>query len=108
VFRAIHLLSGRAALKVGDVISYYAQASDGNPDTAAAKAASDMFFIEVSQFDKTYSQSQERGAPGGAGQGGENTGSLARQQKEIIAATWRLIRSRESMEKREFVEGFGR
>src|SRR5262249_45291340 len=89
-------------LKVGDVISYYAKASDGNPQMNAQKATSDMYFIEVSSFDKAYSQSQEKGQ--GGGQGGGSAGALTRQQKDIIAATWRLIREQSRMEKREFSE----
>lgn len=74
----------RAALKPGDLISYYAVAKDHSHT-----ARTDMYFVDVKPFDRRFSQSQQSG--GGAG-GGNEQGEISRRQKEIIVSTWNLIR----------------
>ncbi|HSE30929.1 MAG TPA: DUF4175 family protein [Pyrinomonadaceae bacterium] len=74
-------------LKPGDFISYYAKARDASNETT-----SDIYFIEVKPFEMEYRQSQQQGGQGG-GQGGEqDQNALSRRQKDLIAATHRLIR----------------
>lgn len=73
-------------LKPGDFVSYYAKARD-----AQSEATSDIYFIEVKPFDRSFSQAQQQGGGGGGG-GGEDQNALTRRQKEIIAATFRLLR----------------
>lgn len=73
-------------LAPGDVVSYYALARD-----ARQMAQTDMYFLEVRPFEREYRQAQSGGMAGGGG--GEDDGSnLVERQKEIIAATWNLIR----------------
>src|SRR5690349_3910916 len=73
-------------LKPGDFISYYAKARD-----ASNEATSDIYFIEVKPFEMEYKQSQQGG--GGSGQGGDqDQNALSRRQKDLIAATHKLIR----------------
>src|SRR5437868_496476 len=73
-------------LKPGDFISYYAKARD-----ASNEATSDIYFIEVKPFEMEYRQSQQQG--GGGGQGDDqDQNALSRRQKDLIAATHRLIR----------------
>ena len=72
-------------LKPGDFISYYAKARD-----ASNEATSDIYFIEVKPFEMEYKQSQQQG--GGMGQGDQDQNALSRRQKDLIAATHRLIR----------------
>ena len=76
----------------GDFISYYVKARD-----ARSEAATDIYFLEVLPYDREYSQSQQNGALGGTEL------QLAKFQKEIIAATFNIIRDRErrSSEQRE-------
>jgi hypothetical protein len=72
-------------LKPGDFISYYAKARD-----ASNEATSDIYFIEVKPFEMEYRQSQQQG---GGGQGDDqDQNALSRRQKDLIAATHRLIR----------------
>ncbi|MDH3371774.1 MAG: hypothetical protein OEM85_00200 [Gammaproteobacteria bacterium] len=74
-------------LAPGDLVSYYAVASDRDKE-----ARTDIFFIDVQPFDRRFSQSQSAasGAPGQQGQQNE----VSQRQREIIISTWNLIRER--------------
>ncbi len=74
-------------LKPGDFISYYAKARD-----AASETTSDIYFIEVKPFEMQYKQAQQQGGGGGGGGGDQDQNALSRRQKELIAATHRLVR----------------
>lgn len=82
-------------LEPGDVVSYYARASD-----ARATSASDIYFLEVRPFGKEFSQAQMSGGMGGGA--GEAGSVLSSRQKEIMAATWRLIRDQKTFGKGEY------
>ena len=73
----------------GDLVTFYGAARDA----AGNATQSDIYFLQMRPFERSYTQGQ---AAGGAGSGGENT-FLSQQQKEIIAATWNLIRKKEQM-----------
>jgi hypothetical protein len=82
-------------LEPGDFVSYYARASDARTTTT-----SDIYFLEVRPFGKEYSQAQMGGGMGG---GAADAGSvLSARQKEILAATWRLIRDQKTFGKTEY------
>ncbi len=72
------------ALVPGDLISYYALATDRDETTRT-----DMFFIEVQPFDRRYTQSQILGGGGGQGQWQQE---ISQRQREIIVSTWNLLR----------------
>ena len=74
-------------LEPGDVISYYAVATD-----RGRQVQTDLFFIEVQPFDRSFTQSQQGG--GGGGGGGQQQDEISRRQKEILVATWNLIKER--------------
>src|SRR4029078_10492739 len=81
-------------LKPGDFISYYAKARD-----ASNEATSDIYFIEVKPFEMEYKQTHQQG--GGQGQGDQDQNALSRRQKDLIAATHRLIRESEKYTEQE-------
>src|SRR5262249_39435005 len=88
-------------LKPGDFISYYAKARDANSETT-----SDIYFIEVKPFEMEYRQSQQQGG-GGGGQGGDqDQNALSRRQKDLIAATHKLIRESEKYTPQERNDGY--
>ena len=88
-------------LKPGDFISYFAKARD-----ASNEATSDIYFIEVKPFEMEYKQSQQQGG-GQGGQGGEqDQNALSRRQKDLIAATHRLIREGEKYTEQERKDGY--
>jgi hypothetical protein len=82
-------------LEPGDFITYFAKASD-----ARTTSTSDIYFLEVRPFGKEYSQAQSAGGFGGAM--GDSSSVLSARQKEILAATWRLIRDRSAFGNKEY------
>ncbi|HEY6805683.1 MAG TPA: DUF4175 family protein [Pyrinomonadaceae bacterium] len=88
-------------LKPGDFISYYAKARD-----ASNEATSDIYFIEVKPFEMEYKQAQQQGGQGGGGQGDQDQNALSRRQKDLIAATHRLIREGDKYTPQERKDGY--
>jgi hypothetical protein len=74
-------------LEPGDVISYYAVAED-----RGREVQTDLFFVEVQPFNRNFSQAAAGG--GGGGGGGQQQDEISRRQKEILVATWNLIKER--------------
>ncbi len=80
-------------LRPGDLVAYYARAADKRPAAAAAgRASSDIYFLQIRPFRKDYRAADERGMPGGGG--GPEDGQLSEREKQIIAATFNLVRDR--------------
>ena len=71
--------------KPGDLISYYAEASD-----RSQAVQTDMYFIQIQAYNRRYSQSQLSG--GGGGGGGGPTDEISQRQRQIVVSTWNLIR----------------
>ena len=71
----------------GEVISYYAQATDNNTLTGPGEASSEIYFIEVRPFNERFQE--EEGEPG---EPAPNVIlELITTQKQIIRETWRHI-----------------
>ena len=88
-------------LKPGDFISYYAKARD-----ASNESTSDIYFIEVKPFEMEYKQSQQQGGQGGGQGGDQDQNALSRRQKDLIAATHRLIREGDKYTPQERKDGY--
>jgi hypothetical protein len=82
------------------LISYFMWAEDIGPDGKPRRALSDMYFAEVRPFEEIYRQGeqptqneqrQQQQQQQGAGNAQE-AGELAQLQKEIINATWKVVR----------------
>ena len=71
---------------------------------AASETTSDIYFIEVKPFEMQYRQSQQQQQGGGGG--GEDQNALTRRQKELIAATHRLVREGAKYEPQERADGY--
>lgn len=82
------------ALQPGDVVSYYARATDNNAVAGAQSATSDIYFLQVRPYAQEYRQAQEGAQQGGGGGGGqqESPGQLSQRQRDIIAATFNSTR----------------
>ncbi len=76
-------------LEPGDLISYFAEAHDRE-----SSMRTDLYFVEVQPFERNFSQSSQAGGGGGGGMGGEQN-EISQRQKEILVATWNLIRQQD-------------
>ena len=90
LFEFEELGAGDRALRPGDVLSFYVAAKDVRQATKSA-----LYFVDVRPFDKRYRERQG-GAGGG---GGDNPLELSARQREIVSATWNLIRERDTGER---------
>ena len=75
-------------VKPGDVVTYHARATDVGRGRRSTESRSDIFFLEVKPYEEEF-VAAESNAGGAAGQ---ETGleDLIAQQKDIMAATWKL------------------
>ena len=78
----------------GDVVSYYARATDNDAVRGGKSATSDIYFLEVRPYSTEYRQDQGGGGGGGGGGGqqGDSPQQLSRRQREIIAGTFNTLR----------------
>jgi hypothetical protein len=79
------------------LLSYYFYADDVGPDGKPRRAFSDIFFAEVRPFEEIFRQApsqpgQEQEGQEGEGAGGGPSQQLLELQKQIVTATWNLIR----------------
>src|SRR5262245_21469881 len=82
------------------LLSYYWWAEDHGPDGQVRRTQSDMYFAEVRPFEEIFRQGQQppggeqqqRQQQQGQGQNAQDAQQLAQLQKEIVNATWKLIR----------------
>jgi len=86
-------------LQAGDVISYYVEAKDNCESND--NEYSDMYFIEVSSLENRYTQVSNQGSGGG---GGGNQSKQVMTQQKIIAATWKLEKTKKNTSKSDFNE----
>ena len=95
-FAAEHLLFlERLQVQPDTLISYYLFAEDIAADGKPRRISSDMFFMEVRHFEEIFRQGQSAGGGSKGGKSGgnaEKAEKLAEQQKQIINATWKIIR----------------
>ena len=77
----------------GEIISYYAQATDNNTRTGPGTGTSELYFIEVRPFNERYMQMDAEGQQAPEEQPFPN---LISDQRAIIKNTWKHIHSRPS------------
>ena len=84
----------------GDLVSYYAVAQDG----VGGEAVTDMYFVAIRPFDRNYRQADSM--PGGMGGGGMDglDGTLTLRQKQVVVATFKLLRDKQGTSARTFEE----
>src|SRR5689334_12638084 len=81
-------------LKPGDFVSYYAKASDTDAVQGSKTTTSDIYFVQIRPFKKDYKPAQSQAMGGGGGGGGQQVGQLSQQQREIVAATFNIVRDK--------------
>jgi len=97
-----------------ELFVYHFWAEDFGPDGEVRRTESDMFFAEVRPFEEIFREGEQ--PPGGQqqqqqqqqSQNGQQAQELAELQKEIINATWRVIRDqRPGKQTSTFVDDVG-
>src|SRR5690348_17794191 len=88
-------------LQPGDVVSYYARATDNDAVSGAKTASTDIYFMTVRPFAQDYKQEQGGGGGGGAN---DDAGQLSEQQRQIIAGTFNTQRDKASKQQKELQE----
>ena len=76
----------------GDIISYYAHATDNNTRTGPGEASSDIYFIEIRPFNENFHEGESEGEPGQAES--NPLSEVISSQKEIIRETSKHIRAK--------------
>ena len=81
------------------LVAWHFWAEDVGPDGESRRTESDMFFAEVRRFEEIFfeaegggQQQQQQGQQGQQGPSAQQAMELAELQKEIVNATWRVIR----------------
>ncbi len=95
-------------LEPGDFISYYARANDSTEGATDADAGnlgtSDLYFVQIRPFGKNFMPEESQGGGGGGGGGAQEPNALSQQQREIISATFNIVRDRDDYTDDEFRE----
>ncbi len=75
-------------VKPGDVVTYHARATDVGRGRRSTESRSDIFFLEVKPYEEEFVAAESNAG----GMAGDETGleDLIAQQKDIMAATWKL------------------
>src|SRR5438094_815950 len=91
-------------LKPGDFVSYFAKATDTDTVAGPKTATSDIYFVQIRPFKKDYRAAQSQAMGGGGGGGGQQVGQLSQQQREIVAATFNIVRDKAKTKPDKFRE----
>lgn len=90
-------------LEPGDVIAYYGRARDAR--RGAEPSATDIYFARIRPYDQRWRAAEAAGESGGGG--GMSPGELSEQQRDIVAATFRLVRDSAKYADREWRDHLG-
>jgi len=93
------------SLVPGDVVSYYARARDAR--RGGEPAATDIYFVTIRPFDRRWRAAEQTGGQQMGDAGGASPGELSGRQRDIIAATFRLVRDSARYDGREWQDNVG-
>jgi hypothetical protein len=89
-------------LEPGDFVSYYGSAGD-NQAGAERVVKSDLYFVQVRAFRRDFRAAESQGGGGGGGGGGDAR-ALSEAQRQVISATFNVIRDRDGLSEDEYRE----
>lgn len=81
-------------LETGDLVAYHGVARDNAP--VPGEASTDIYFLQVRPFGRDFRAAPAGTGGGGGGAGGAMEEDLSRLQRQIIAASFNVVRDRES------------
>jgi hypothetical protein len=88
------LLLEKEGVQPRQLVSYYVWAEDTGPKGEARRSMSDMFFAEVRHFEDIFREAEA--PPPEPGQPKPKAQKLIELQKQVVNATWKLIRDANS------------
>ncbi len=91
-------------LKPGDFVSYYAKATDNDGVAGRRRRRATSTSCRSVRSGRTTSGRESAGGGGGGGGGGNQVGQLSQQQREIMAATFNIVRDKAKMTAEKFRE----
>jgi hypothetical protein len=91
-------------LEPGDLVSYYGLVRDNRAGGTAEPVTSDIYFLSIRPFERTYRQGESQGGMPGSGQQQNAQTALSEMQRQIIAATFNLVRQKSTYGATEFSE----
>ncbi len=91
-------------VKPGDFVLYYLTAVDNNGLKGPAEVVSDIYFLEVVRTEEEFRRAGQQAGGGGSGGRGQPSSALVQNQKNIIAATWKLLQQRLALSRQMFNE----
>ncbi len=89
-------------VRPGDFVSYYATAKDGDGVAGQKSSTSDLYFMQIRPFNKEFRPATSQG--GAMGGSGGQVGALSQQQRQIISATFNVVRDRKTYSAEKFRE----
>ena len=89
-------------LEPGDFLSYYATSTDRNLAKQNSDVKSDLYFIQIRRYSQDFREQQSQGNASMGG--GGDARALSEAQREIISATFNLLRDQETYTHEEFQE----
>ncbi len=89
-------------LEPGDFVSYHARVSDNDGVADGKSVSSDLYFVQIRPFRKDFRSAISQG--GGMAGGGGPEGVLSEQQRQIISATFNVLRDRDDYSADEYRE----
>jgi hypothetical protein len=88
----------------GDLVSYYAVARDLRSG-AGEEVVSDIYFVNVQPFRRDFREAEQQGgSPQGSGAPGAREEALSDLQRQVIAATFNLVRDADRYSESELEE----
>ena len=90
-------------LEPGDFVSYYGTAGDNQSGTAR-EVMSDLYFVQIRAFRRDFRAEQSQGGGGGGGGGGGDARALSEAQRQVISATFNVVRDRDTFTEDEYRE----
>jgi len=91
-------------LQPGDVVSYYARATDTDAIAGAKTATSDIYFLHIRPFRKDYRAAESQGGGQAGGQGAQDPSALSDEQRRIVTGTFNVARDRAKVGATKFRE----
>jgi len=88
----------------GDFIAYFFTAADNNGIGGPSEAITDIYFLEVISTDEEFRRASQQGGGGGQFGQGRPPSALVENQKNIIAATWKLLNRQNKIPDESFTE----